>query len=135
MPSRTSFFFTPLILIVPAANSGATRPLSAGSQTSLRTAVIRTLIGIDPRQRGLKGNRRALRQAVADAAGARLLEEYEGSSAPVRFEDHPAVRTPLGDSIDPVTMEAFLISSAIAGVRMTEPWRDGYPMPGAGAAN
>lgn len=64
-----------------------------------------------------------LRQAVADAADATLLEEYEArlAIARARFEHHPAVRALFRDPIDPVTMEAFLISFAIVGVRMTEP--------------
>jgi hypothetical protein len=64
-----------------------------------------------------------LRRAVADGAGATLLEEYEArlAIARERFDQHPAVRALFRNPIDPVTMEAFLISFAILGVRMTEP--------------
>jgi hypothetical protein len=64
-----------------------------------------------------------LQRAVADGAGATLLEEYEARLAIVRerFDQHPAVRALFRDPIDPVTLEAFLISFAILGVRMTEP--------------
>jgi hypothetical protein len=56
-------------------------------------------------------------------SGATLVEEYEARMAIARerFDRHPAVRALFQEPIDPVTMEAFLISFAIAGVRMTEP--------------
>jgi hypothetical protein len=64
-----------------------------------------------------------LPQTVADGAGATLLAEYEArlALARERFEQHPAVRALFRNPIDPVTMQAFLISFAIVGVRMTEP--------------
>jgi hypothetical protein len=64
-----------------------------------------------------------LRQAVADGSGATLLEEYEArlAIARERFDQHPAVRALFHNPIAPVTMEAFLISFAIVGVRITEP--------------
>jgi hypothetical protein len=63
------------------------------------------------------------RQAVVDEADAKLLEEYESRLfiARERFDQHPAVRALFRDPIDPVTLEAFLISFAIVGVRMTAP--------------
>ena len=62
-------------------------------------------------------------QGVTGRAGATLIEEYEVALARTRerFDQHPAVRALFRDPIDPVTMEAFLISFAIVGVRMTEP--------------
>jgi hypothetical protein len=62
-------------------------------------------------------------QPAADRAGAKLLEEYEARLrvARERFDQHPAVRALFHEPIDPVTLEAFLISFAIIGVRMTEP--------------
>jgi hypothetical protein len=61
--------------------------------------------------------------AVADRAGAQLLYEYEVrlGLARERFDRHPAVRALFREPIDPVRLEAFLISFAIAAVRMTEP--------------
>jgi len=61
--------------------------------------------------------------AVADSTGATLLEAYEArlAFARQRFDQHPAVRALFHHPIDPVTLEAFLISFAIVGVRMTEP--------------
>jgi hypothetical protein len=63
------------------------------------------------------------RQAVVDGAHSTLIKEYEArlAIARERFDQHPAVRTLFRDPIDPVTLEAFLISFAIVGVRMTEP--------------
>jgi hypothetical protein len=63
------------------------------------------------------------RLAVANGADAKLLEEYEAKLAIARerFDQHPAVRALFRDPIAPVTLEAFLISFAIVGVRMTEP--------------
>jgi len=51
------------------------------------------------------------------------VEEYEAGLAIARerFDRHPAVRALFHEPIDPGTMQAFLISFAIAGVRMTEP--------------
>ena len=56
-------------------------------------------------------------------SGSILVEEYEArlAIARERFDRHPAVRALFHEPIDPVSMEAFLISFAIVGVRMTEP--------------
>jgi len=56
-------------------------------------------------------------------SGVTLVEEYEVrlAIARERFDRHPAVRALFQEPIDPVTIEAFLLSFAIAGVRMTEP--------------
>jgi hypothetical protein len=64
-----------------------------------------------------------LPQAVADGTVATLLEAYEArlAIARERFDQHPAVRALFHNTITPATMEAFLISFAIVGVRMTEP--------------
>jgi hypothetical protein len=56
-------------------------------------------------------------------AGSTSLEAYESrvTIARDRFDQSPAVRALFQDPIDAVTLEAFLISFAIVGVRMTEP--------------
>jgi hypothetical protein len=56
-------------------------------------------------------------------AGAKLLEAYEAGIGPARerFDHHPAVMSLFRLPMEPVTMEAFLISFASLGVRMTEP--------------
>jgi len=63
------------------------------------------------------------RHFAAEGAGATLLEEYEARLAVARerFDQHPAVKALFRDPIDPTALEAFLISFAIVGVRMTEP--------------
>lgn len=63
------------------------------------------------------------RLAVVNRTDAKLLEEYEArlAIARERFDQHPSVRALFRDPIEPVTLEAFLISFAIIGVRMTEP--------------
>jgi len=57
------------------------------------------------------------------AAADDLLEVYENSMAPVRseFACHPAVIALFESPMEPVAMEAFLISFATLGVQMTEP--------------
>ena len=47
-PTRTPFGLAPFTRVIPAANSGASRPLSAASTASFRTAVIRTLMEMGP---------------------------------------------------------------------------------------
>jgi hypothetical protein len=47
--------------VMPAASSGASRPLSAASTASLRTAVMRTLIETEPRLRASSAPSRHLR--------------------------------------------------------------------------
>jgi hypothetical protein len=66
---------------------------------------------------------RPLPHAVGTGVTATLIEEYEArlAIARKRFDEHRAVRALFRDPIDPLTMEAFLISFAIVGVRMTEP--------------
>jgi hypothetical protein len=63
------------------------------------------------------------RQTNAKGAGSKLLEQYEVriAIARERFDQHPAVRALFHNPIDPLTLEAFLISFAIVGIRMTEP--------------
>jgi len=63
------------------------------------------------------------RPAASGGTGARLLDEYEARLRVPRerFDRHPAVRALFHDPIAPVALEAFLISFAIVGVRMTEP--------------
>jgi hypothetical protein len=64
-----------------------------------------------------------LQQAVADESGTTLADQYESRLAIAReqFDQHPAVRALFHNPIAPVAMEAFLISFAVVGVRMTEP--------------
>jgi hypothetical protein len=75
---------------------------------------------IADRRKNLESPRR---QADANRAGSELLEQYEVRMAMARerFDQDPAVRALFHDAIDPVTLEAFLISFAIVGIRMTEP--------------
>ena len=47
-----------------AASSGASRPLSAASTASLRTAVMRTLIETEPRLRASSSPRQAFTEAL-----------------------------------------------------------------------
>src|ERR1700676_2371594 len=54
---------------MPAANSGASNPLSAASTASLRTAVIRTLIEIGPSLRASRDTRQAMTVAFVNPAG------------------------------------------------------------------
>src|SRR6516162_8822553 len=77
------------------------------------------------------------RHFAAEGAGATLLEEYEARLAVARerFDQHPAVKALFRDPIDPTALEAFLISFAIVGVRMTEPVEGWIRRAGAGAAN
>ena len=56
-PNRTPLEGTPLTRVMPLANSGANRPLSAASTANLRTAVIRTLIETAPRPRASRATR------------------------------------------------------------------------------
>jgi hypothetical protein len=65
----------------------------------------------------------ALRQAVAEEAGAKLLDVYEArlAIARERFDQHPGVRALFHEPMDPIAMERFLIAFAVVGVRMTEP--------------
>jgi hypothetical protein len=72
-PTRTPLDFTPFMRVMPAANSGASSPLSAASTASLRTAVMRTLIEIEPRPRASRATRQAL--TVACEAGPWFLPE------------------------------------------------------------
>jgi hypothetical protein len=63
------------------------------------------------------------RHAMPNGVATTLLEQYEASLsiARERFDRHAGVRALFYDPIDPVTLESFLISFAIIGVRMTEP--------------
>jgi len=63
-PTRTPLDLTPFIRVIPAANSGASSPLSAASTASLRTAVMRTLIEIEPSPRASNATLQALTVAL-----------------------------------------------------------------------
>src|ERR1035441_8737891 len=82
-PSLTPLDATPLTRVIPAANSGASNPLSAASTASLRTAVIRTLMETAPSPR------------VAPGAHGRLGESGPGL---------PAI--PLEELIEPEIVDA-----------------------------
>src|ERR1035437_10174184 len=63
-PVRTPIDFALFTRAMPAANSGASSPLSAASAASFRTAVIRTLMETDPRPRVSRATRQALTVAL-----------------------------------------------------------------------
>jgi hypothetical protein len=54
---------------IPDTSSGASRPLSAASTASFRTAVIRTLIEIGPSLRASRATRQAVTVAFVNPAG------------------------------------------------------------------
>ena len=58
-PTRTPWDRTPFMRAIPDASSGASKPLSAASTASFRTAVIRTLIEIGPSPRASSATRRS----------------------------------------------------------------------------
>jgi hypothetical protein len=71
-PTRTPVDFTLFTRLIPAANSGASSPLSAASAASLRIADMRMMIDDDPRLRSCSDTRQALTVA--------LLKPGRGSS-------------------------------------------------------
>jgi hypothetical protein len=64
VPKRTPLDLTPLIRVIPAAISGASRPLSAASTASLARGVIRALIKIELSPRASNATRQALGVAL-----------------------------------------------------------------------
>jgi hypothetical protein len=65
---------------MPAASSGASRPLSAASTASLRTAVMRTLIETEPRLRASSAPSRHLR--FFDRRMTMAIYEFINSTRP-----------------------------------------------------
>jgi hypothetical protein len=63
-PDRTPTIFALFTRAIPAANSGARRPLSAASAASLRIADIRTMIDDEPSSRSSSDTRQALTVAL-----------------------------------------------------------------------
>ena len=64
---RTPFDAAPFTRVIPAAGSGARRPLSAASTASFRTAVIRTLMETAPSPRASNATRQAATVAFCEA--------------------------------------------------------------------
>jgi hypothetical protein len=81
-PKRTPLDATPLTRVIPLASSGASSPLSAASTTSLRTAVIRTLIETAPSPRASRATRQALTVALVKPARASWENHAKNSSSP-----------------------------------------------------
>jgi hypothetical protein len=68
---------------MPAASSGASKPLSAASTASFRTAVIRTLIEIGPSLRASRATRQAVAVALVNPAGrGASVNQAMNSSSP-----------------------------------------------------
>jgi hypothetical protein len=82
LPKRTPFIFTPLIRVIPLASSGARRPLSAASTASFRTAVIRTLMEMEPSPRASRATRQALTVAFVKPARGSRPYHWKNSSSP-----------------------------------------------------
>src|SRR5258708_652911 len=67
---------------MPAASSGASRPLSAASTASLRTAVIRTLIEMDPSPRASREMRHEFTVALLKPERGSWPNQSMNSSSP-----------------------------------------------------
>jgi adenine-specific DNA-methyltransferase len=81
-PKRTPFDATPFTGVIPAANSGASSPLSAASTASLRTAVIRTLMETAPRPRASSATRQAHTVAFVNPGRGSRSYHSKNSSSP-----------------------------------------------------
>src|SRR5580658_5250734 len=64
LPTRTPCVFALFTRLMPAASSGASRPLSAASAASLRIADILIMMEDDPRRRSSSDTRHALTVAL-----------------------------------------------------------------------
>jgi hypothetical protein len=81
-PIRTPLDATPFTRVIPAANSGARRPLSAASTASFRTAVIRTLMETAPSPRASSATRQALTVALVNPGRGSRPYYSKNSSSP-----------------------------------------------------
>jgi hypothetical protein len=81
-PTRTPFDATPFTRAIPLASSGASKPLSAASTASFRTAVIRTLIETEPRPRASRATRQALTVAFVKPGRGSWPYQSKNSSSP-----------------------------------------------------
>ena len=81
-PTRTPFDLAPFTRVMPAASSGTSKPLSAASTASLRTAVIRTLIETDPSPRLSRTTRQAFTAAFVKPGRASWPNQEINSSRP-----------------------------------------------------
>jgi hypothetical protein len=81
-PSRTPLDATPFTRVIPFANSGASKPLSAASTASLRTAVIRTLMETAPKPRASSTTRQAATVALVKPACGSRPYQLKNSSRP-----------------------------------------------------
>ena len=68
--------------VMPAASSGASNPLSAASTASFRTAVIRTLIEIDPSPRASSATLHVLTVALLNPDRGSCPNHSKNSSSP-----------------------------------------------------
>jgi len=82
LPTRTPTDLAPLTRVMPAASSGASRPLSAASTASFRTAVIRTLMETEPSPRASRATRQALTVALVKPGRASWPYQAKNSSSP-----------------------------------------------------
>ncbi len=81
-PKRTPLEANPFTRVMPLANSGASRSLSAASTANLRTAVIRTLMETEPRPRASKATRQALTVALVKPGRGSFPNHSKNSSRP-----------------------------------------------------
>jgi len=82
MPTRIPCVFALFTRLMPAANSGASRPLSDASAASLRIADILIMMGDDPWRRSSRDTRHALTVALVKAGrGACWNHPITSSSA------------------------------------------------------
>ena len=81
-PMRTPIAFALFTRAMPAANSGASSPLSAASAASFRTAVIRTLMLTEPRPRASSVTRQALTVALVNPGRGSWANHAKNSSNP-----------------------------------------------------
>jgi hypothetical protein len=84
-PRRTPFDATPFTRVIPLASSGASRPLSAASTASLRTAVMRTLIETAPRPRASSATRHALTVALVEPGRGFWTDSHAKNSSKPRL--------------------------------------------------
>ena len=83
MPTRIPCVFALLTRLMPAANSGASRPLSDASAASLRIADILIMMGDDPWRRSSRDTRHALTVALVKAGRGACWNHPTTSSSAV----------------------------------------------------
>jgi hypothetical protein len=111
---RTPFDATPFTRVIPAANSGARRPLSAASTASFLTAVIRTLMETAPSPRASSATRQAATVALVNPGRGSRPYQSKNSSSP-RFY----TRRVIGDETLSSTNRFSLCQWAACGTTIT----------------